>query len=449
MNSRDEQPYRGRHARPASGASQDARRGASAGAPQGGRRMPPASDASHSADFGARQTSGARPPYGQPAQSRSGDRARPGQVRPGQGFDRARPSQDRPGQARPASRGVLPPVNPPADQWDVSGVSTNAAQNFNTYSRANYGRQMMDSRNRGKRRIWTVVLVIASLVLVACLAILGVIAWGYYSGTKTYDEIAQSANVATEANALADMTVDWDALLAQNPDTVAWIYMPGTSIDYPVVRGDSDEEYLRKDFAGNEGGIVSKGAIFLSVVNSPDFSDDNNFIYGHNMNDDTMFAHLVAMEDQAAFDAARTFYVFTPTCNYRCTALALDVVANTETSIIQPTFADSATLAQYAQERIDAATAKATDVDLGSISKLFTLITCGDDYATTRAVLFGGVVETAVPTNAQTAETQESSDQGDEAGQQEGDQSGDASDEGQDAASDEASNNGGEDQQAA
>ena len=344
---------------------------------------------------------------------------------------------------------MLPPVNPPADQWDVSGVSTNAAQNFNTYSRANYGRQMMDSRNRGKRRIWTVVLVIASLVLVACLAILGVIAWGYYSGTKTYDEIAQSANVATEANALADMTVDWDALLAQNPDTVAWIYMPGTSNDYPVVRGDSDEEYLRKDFAGNEGGIVSKGAIFLSVVNSPDFSDDNNFIYGHNMNDDTMFAHLVAMEDQAAFDAARTFYVFTPTCNYRCTTLALDVVANTETSIIQPTFADSATLVQYAQERIDAATAKATDVDLGSISKMFTLITCGDDYATTRAVLFGGVVETAVATNADTAEAQESSDQGDEAGQQEGDQSGDASGEGQDAASDEASNDGGEDQQAA
>lgn len=352
-------------------------------------------------------------------------------------------------QGRPASRGVLPPVNPPADQWDMGGVSTDASQNFSSYSRANYGRQMMDSRNRGKRRVWTVVLVIASLVLVACLAILGVIAWGYYSGTKTYDEIAQSANVATEANALADMTVDWDALLAQNPDTVAWIYMPGTSIDYPVVRGDSDEEYLRKDFAGNQGGIVSKGAIFLSVVNTPDFSDDNNFIYGHNMNDDTMFAHLVAMEDQATFDAARTFYVFTPTCNYRCTTLALDVVANTETSIIQPTFADSSALAAYAQERMDAASAKATDVDLGSISKLFTLITCGDDYATTRAVLFGGVVETAVPSNAQAANAQDAGDQGDQASQQEGGQADDASGEGTDAASDNASDGGEEDQQAA
>ena len=101
--------------------------------------------------------------------------------------------------------------------------ASGAGQDFQSYSRANYGRQMANSRNRGKRRLWTVVLVIASLVLVACLAVLGVIAWGYHSGTQVYDEVAQSANVATEADALADMTVDWDALLAQNPDTVAWI----------------------------------------------------------------------------------------------------------------------------------------------------------------------------------------------------------------------------------
>lgn len=300
-----------------------------------------------------------------------------------------------------------------------------ASQNAQTYSRANYGRQMMDARNRGKRRIWTVVLVVASLVLVVCLAILGFIAWGYYSGTKTYDDVAKTANVATGANALADMTVDWDALLAQNPDTVAWIYMPGTSIDYPVVQGDSDEEYLKKDFTGAQGGLVSKGAIFLSTVNNADFSDDNNFIYGHNMNDNTMFAHLVAMEDQATFDTTRTFYVFTPTCNYRCTTLALDVVANTETSIIQPEFVDTAAMAVYAQERMDAASAKASDVDPGSLSKLFTLITCGDDYATTRAVLFGGVVETAVPSNAQTSDGQSSADAGQDAGTAEG--QGDAS----------------------
>lgn len=322
----------------------------------------------------------------------------------------------------------------PSESWNVGGSSgVGGAQGFQEYSRANYGRQMMSARARGKRRLWTVVLVVASLVLVACLAVLGVIAWGYYSGTKAYDEIAQSADVVTEANALAEMTVDWDALLAQNPDTVAWIYMPGTSIDYPVVQGDSDEEYLRKDFAGNEGGIVSKGSIFLSAINSSDFSDDNNFIYGHNMNDDTMFAHLVAMEKQETFDSTSVFYILTPSRNYRCTALALDVVANTETSIIQPAFSDSAALASYVRERMDGASAAASDVDLASISKLFTLITCGDDYATTRAVLFGGVIETAVPANVDQVDgassDMPSSDEaaiGDEAGGESADSAGQA-----------------------
>ena len=424
--------------------------------------MAPSSGASRSAGFDARQSGHQVPPAQLVGAQQTGGQARHAVSNARQGSQAAQQPADyvrqsggrgsvqipygRPAQSRSTSRGAVPPVSPPADHWDMGGASAGGGQNFQTYSRANYGRQMMDSRNRGKRRIWTIVLVVASLVLVACLAVLGVIAWGYYSGTKTYDEVAESANVATEANALADMTVDWDVLLAQNPDTVAWIYMPGTSIDYPVVQGDSDEEYLRKDFTGNQGGIVSKGAIFLSTVNKGDFSDGNNFIYGHNMNDDTMFAHLVAMEDQATFDATRTFYVFTPTCNYRCTTLALDVVANTETSIIQPTFADSAALAAYAQERMDAATAKATDVDLGSISKLLTLITCGDDYATTRAVLFGGVVETAVPTNAQSADAQ---DTGDESGDQTDQQADDQSDEASGEESDEASGDGEEEQQAA
>ncbi len=254
----------------------------------------------------------------------------------------------------------------------------------------------------GKRGIWTVVLVVAALVLVASLGVLGAIGYGYWHGTKVYDEISQQSGLAKEADALADMTVDWDALRAQNEDIVGWVYMPNTSIDYPIVQGDDDEEYLKKDFNGDTGGLVHKGTIFLSADNASDFSDENNFIYGHNMNDETMFAHILAMTDQAAFDDARTFYILTPTQNYRCRTYALDVVKNTETNILQPTFADNSTMLSYMTQRINNSAVNApTDVDLASVTKLFTLITCGDDYAATRAVLFGGCVEQAVPANAE------------------------------------------------
>lgn len=248
---------------------------------------------------------------------------------------------------------------------------------------------------------WTVVLVIAVLVLVLCLAVLGMIGYGYWHGSKVYTTIAEQAFPEKEADALSAMTVDWDALLAQNPDTVAWIYMPGTSIDYPVVQGDSDEEYLKKDFTGDSGGIVHKGTIFLATDNAGDFSDENNVLYGHNMNDDTMFAHLLQMTDQATFDAARTFYVLTPTQNYRCSTFALDVVDSTQTDLLQYTFSGKAALQQYMDERkSDSVVSVPNDVDSEQVSKLFTLITCGDDYAATRAVLFGAVVESATPTNA-------------------------------------------------
>lgn len=342
---------------------------------------------------------------------------------------------------QPGSQGGFVPASPAwprhaANPYAARGAGNHAAgahgvyedngsfpppvQNASDYSRANYGAHMGAGRggNRGgnagrgsgggrsggngKRRMWTVVLAIAVLVLIASLATLGVIGYGYWHGTKVYDEIARQSGLAKEENALADMTVDWDTLRAQNEDIVGWVYMPNTSIDYPIVQGDDDEEYLKKDFNGDTGGLVHKGAIFLSADNASDFSDENNFIYGHNMNDETMFAHILAMTDQAAFDDARTFYILTPTQNYRCRTYALDVVANTETNILQPTFADNSAMLSYMTARINNSAVNApTDVDLASVTKLFTLITCGDDYATTRAILFGGCVEQAVPANAE------------------------------------------------
>lgn len=279
-------------------------------------------------------------------------------------------------------------------------------ESADAYARARYGAAahgLGKTGRRGKKsRFWTVVLVIASLVFAASVSVLAVIGFGYVQGSKVYDDVAQQAALQKEADALASMTLDWDALFAQNPDTVGWIWMPGTSIDYPVVQGETDEEYLKKDFAGNEGGLVHKGSIFLSSDNAPSMADQNNVVYGHNMNDDTMFAHILKMTDQQAFDEARTFYVFTPECNYRCTTYAVDVVDSTQTSLLQFNFADRSTQDVYMASAVEGSVVAAPDdVDLSAVTKLFTLITCGDDYAATRAVLFGAVVESAVPANAQ------------------------------------------------
>lgn len=99
----------------------------------------------------------------------------------------------------------------------------------------------------GKGHVWTIVLIVAAIVLAVSLGVLGVIGYGYWHGTKVYDDISATSGLAKEETALADMTVNWDALREQNEDIVGWVYMPGTSIDYPIVQGENDEEYLQKD----------------------------------------------------------------------------------------------------------------------------------------------------------------------------------------------------------
>lgn len=83
--------------------------------------------------------------------------------------------------------------------------------------------------------------------------------------------------------------VDFKALKKINPDIVAWIRIPDTSIDYPVVQGNDDSYYLTHTFKKTEH---VAGAIFLDSDNNADFSDDKNIIYGHNMKDGSMFRGL-------------------------------------------------------------------------------------------------------------------------------------------------------------
>ena len=122
---------------------------------------------------------------------------------------------------------------------------------------------------------------------------------------------------------MADLEVDWDALLAINPDTVGWVYVPGTNINYPIVHTDNDETYLTRDFNGEQSWGATYGCIFLSAANAPDFSDANSIVYGHHLNNGAMFAAIAGFDDAGEFNAHRTVYILTPQGNYKLTTFSL------------------------------------------------------------------------------------------------------------------------------
>ena len=110
---------------------------------------------------------------------------------------------------------------------------------------------------------------------------------------------ASTENETTEVELFADI----DALQDVNPDIFAWIKVPGTKIDYPVVQHPTDDEFYLKH--GADGMNSSYGCPFIESCDSKNLDDFNTVIYGHNMNDGSMFAGLHQFEDQEFYDNHR------------------------------------------------------------------------------------------------------------------------------------------------
>ncbi len=105
---------------------------------------------------------------------------------------------------------------------------------------------------------------------------------------KIVEEIEQHINI-DEKTAIPKLTIDFDELEKINAETVAYLYVKNTKINYPVVKTKDNDYYL--DHAFNKTKNQS-GWIFMDYRNNLDENDKNIIIYGHNTLDGTMFGTL-------------------------------------------------------------------------------------------------------------------------------------------------------------
>ena len=103
--------------------------------------------------------------------------------------------------------------------------------------------------------------------------------------------------------------VDLPKLIAKNSDVKGWIYIEGTTINYPLLQGPNNDYYLYINYDGN---YSEAGSIYIDSYCSGDLSDDHTIIYGHNMKNDTMFGTLNDFKNQAHRDAHPYVYILTP-----------------------------------------------------------------------------------------------------------------------------------------
>ena len=106
------------------------------------------------------------------------------------------------------------------------------------------------------------------------------------------------------ADALSAM--NFTALREVNEDILGWIVVPGTRLSYPLVQGEDNSYYLNRTWHKSRNSV---GAIFLECANSPDLSDFNTIIYGHRMNNNSMFGTLKYYQEQSYWQQHPNIYI--------------------------------------------------------------------------------------------------------------------------------------------
>lgn len=128
--------------------------------------------------------------------------------------------------------------------------------------------------------------------------------------TAAEDTGQEPAETETEDGEPVEIPIDFEALWEINPEAYAWITIPGTEIDYPILQSETDNTYyLTHNIEGEES---PEGAIFTEDYNSKDFEDPNTVIYGHNMRNGSMFQGLHEYMDRAFFDENREVLIYLP-----------------------------------------------------------------------------------------------------------------------------------------
>lgn len=131
--------------------------------------------------------------------------------------------------------------------------------------------------------------------------------WEEYTLEEKYEAYFDTYGII-----VPEKNLDFEELQAEvNEDIYAWIYVPETNIDDPIVQHPTDDSYyLNYNLDGSKGypgGIYTEGS-----CNGKDFSDRMTVIYGHNMINGSGFGSLHNFEKETVFEESRYIFIYLP-----------------------------------------------------------------------------------------------------------------------------------------
>ncbi|MDO5132959.1 MAG: class B sortase [Eubacteriales bacterium] len=181
----------------------------------------------------------------------------------------------------------------------------------------------------------------------------------------------------------APIEVDFKNLLKQNSDVAGWIYCPDTVVNYPVMHAEDNDKYLHH--------LVNKeynfaGCIFEDFRNTRRQKDPATILYGHHMNDGSMFAMLHKYTDQEYYKEHPTMWYLTPDQNYRLD-LIMGYVAE-EKDPVYSLFITPEEMQEYLRSVEEKSTFEPdTEYKIEDIRKIIVLSTCAYEFQNARYIV--------------------------------------------------------------
>lgn len=230
-------------------------------------------------------------------------------------------------------------------------------------------------RSPASKAVFALILTLAiGVFLISGLKLLSILTQ-YKEGQDTYKRISQT--VVKDEPQADYPTIDFNALRGINPQIAGYIYIKDF-MEYPIVQGTDNDTYLRTMLDGTYNPC---GTLFVDCNIPEGMEAQNVIIYGHNMDDGSMFGQLHKYFEPDFFAANRTVHIYTPEHHYLYKVVAA-YTASVDGFTYQYSFTDEADYMKFLTETKNASVIP-VDTELNAESRVITLSTCtadGSDY---------------------------------------------------------------------
>ena len=184
-----------------------------------------------------------------------------------------------------------------------------------------------------------------------------------------------------------DENIDYQIIKLKNinKDICGWIEITNTNIDYPLVQGKSNEEYLNLNYKKE---YSTSGSIFIDTRCNKNFENIYTIIYGHNMRDNSMFGDVNAYKKESFFKNHLKRIIYSENTKYLIEIFAIGNINCYSNEIYNVSLYkdDNTNLIQYIKNN----SINFENINIKPTDKIIALSTCTND-SNIRAVLFARI----------------------------------------------------------